>query len=82
MVDHDSLTHHLTDIGVSGVAFKWLTTFLLGWGQRVALGERMSPWHPLVCRAPRGTVLSPMLFHIYMCPFTQLVWSFELGCHQ
>lgn len=32
MVNHDLLTHCLTDVGVCGVILKWLTSFLKGQG--------------------------------------------------
>lgn len=37
---HDLLTHCLADTGVCGVALKWLSSFLLGQGQRVAIGGK------------------------------------------
>lgn len=35
----------------------------------------------LLCGVPQGALLSPMLFSIDMSLFTQLAWSFRLGCH-
>lgn len=37
---------------------------------------------PSECEVTQDAVLSPMLFSIYMCPFSQLAWSFRLGCQQ
>lgn len=45
-VGHDLLTHKLTD----GVVLKWLSSLLQGWGQRTALGERVSTGYLLMCR--------------------------------
>lgn len=66
-----------------GVTLKWLTSFLQHQGQKVVLGERVSSHPLLMCGVPHGVILlTGMLFNIYMCPLTKLVWSFSLGCHQ
>lgn len=41
--------------------------FPSGFGTRMALRERISLQHPLVCCVPQGAILSLMLFNIYMC---------------
>ncbi|CAI5764971.1 Hypothetical predicted protein [Podarcis lilfordi] len=82
MVDHDLLDHRLADGGIQGIVRKWLCSFISGRGQRVALGREMSSHHPLVCGVPQGTILSPMLFNIFMHPLAHIIQSFGLGCHQ
>ena len=42
IVDHGLLAHHLADVGIQGLALKWLKSFLQGRGQRVAVGESNS----------------------------------------
>lgn len=48
--------------------------------QRVALGERVSTQHPLVCRIPQEEILYPV-FNILMCPLALLLRSLGLECH-
>lgn len=61
------LAYCLADIRIHGIALQWLRQ-----GERVVLGERLSMGHPL------KAILSPMLFNIYTCPFTQLAQNFSL----
>lgn len=63
------------------VALQWFTSFLHRWGQRVALEETMSTRYLLGCGVSQRTVLSQMLFNIYMHSLAQLAWSFRLRCH-
>ena len=69
IVDHGLLARRLADVGIQGLALKWLKSFLQGQGQRVALGESISEWQALVCGVPQGAIL-------YMHPLAQLVRSF------
>lgn len=67
-VDHDLLTHRLTTSGVHRVVLKQLICLLQFQGQKVALGERVSARHPIICGVLQEAILSPMLFNNYMCP--------------
>lgn len=46
---------------------------LQGWGQSVALWERILLWHLLLCEVLQGLLLCPMLFNNCMCSLAQLV---------
>lgn len=65
-LNFDLLTHRLTNAEVQGVALQCLSSFLQGWGQRVALGERVSDRHPLVCGVLQGAAISPKILPIYV----------------
>ena len=46
------------------------------------LGDSCSkPWL-LTCGGPRGYVLSPVLFKIYMKPLGEIIQNFGIWCHQ
>lgn len=80
-VDHELLTHHLTDAGVCGGASQWLSSFLHGQEQREVLGEDVTSTQLLLYRVPQGTLLSPMLFNNYMHPLSHLAQRFGLRGH-
>ena len=65
-VDHGILLGRLSELGIGGQALAWLQSFLEDCPQRVQLGESVSaPWN-LNCGVPQGSIISPMLFNIYM----------------
>uniref|UniRef100_A0A803SZA6 Reverse transcriptase domain-containing protein n=1 Tax=Anolis carolinensis TaxID=28377 RepID=A0A803SZA6_ANOCA len=60
---------------------QWLRSVLEGRSQMVSLGDTCLAPQPLSCGIPQGSVLSPMLFNIYMKPLGEIIRSFEVRCH-
>ena len=67
---------------MGGTALQWFRSYLAGRLQKVVLGEHCSaPWI-FQYGVPQGSILSSMLFNIYMKPLGAVIQSFGVCCHQ
>ena len=81
-VNHGILLGRLSGLGTGGQALAWLRSFLEDHPQKVQLGEMLSaPW-TLSCGVLQGSIISPMLFNIYMRLLGEVIRSFGASCHQ
>lgn len=77
-IDHGVLLGHLADLGIGDTVLQWFCSFLADRSQIVVLGDSCSaPW-PLECGVPQGSILSPVLYNIYMKSLGEVIpeiWS-------
>ncbi|KAF7249427.1 Galectin-related protein, partial [Varanus komodoensis] len=81
-IDHGILLDRLTGLGVEGTAWQWFRSYLDGRFQKVVLGDFGSaPWQ-LCHGVPQGSILSPLLFNIYMKLLGEVIRRCGLQNHQ
>jgi len=65
----DVLLQRLLDLRVNGGLIWWIRDFLLNRPQRVVLNDKVSKTIVLNSGVPQGTILSPLLFSLYINDF-------------
>ena len=65
-VDHTILIHKLKALGVSGTSLAWFQSYLTSRFQRTIIGQAMSCNRRVSVGVPKGSILGPLLFSIYI----------------
>ena len=61
-----STAFKLFGCGIGGKTLKWIDSFLCYRQQRVVVNRAKSDWAPVLSGIPKGTVLGPLLFSLYI----------------
>ena len=72
---HEGLLLKLFLNGIFGKTWKLLADFLDCWKQRVVLNGQHSSWENVNAEVPQGSILSPLLFLIYISDLSNGVSS-------
>jgi len=82
-VDHEILLERLcVTFGVTSSALAWFRSYLAGCSQHVRCGGKCSTSSDVICGAPQGSILGPILFIIYTADLAPIVAEHGLLLHQ
>lgn len=80
-VNHETLLRKLYNIGLRGLGHKWLTSFMSNRFFYLSVNSNVSQPQPIKTGVPQGSILSPLLFNIYIAelpdnvPFSSIQYA-------
>ena len=80
-IDHTIIIHRLTPIGITGTRHKWLSSFITSSirTSSVLIHSTRSTSRLVTHGVPQWSVLGPILFNIYITPFSTLSRFLQLA---
>ena len=66
IIDHEIILQKLAKYGVDQDALKWFKSYLRNRSQQCNVNNHLSSATPLNCGVPRGSIIGPLLFLIYI----------------
>jgi hypothetical protein len=82
-IDKSTLLARLQiSFGVDGLALEWISSYLSNRSQHVRVGSVRSPSTVCEYGFPQGSVLSPILFTLFVAPVAHVISSFCVDHHQ
>uniref|UniRef100_A0A8C6MHV2 Reverse transcriptase domain-containing protein n=1 Tax=Nothobranchius furzeri TaxID=105023 RepID=A0A8C6MHV2_NOTFU len=81
-IDHSILINRLErSVGFTGQALQWIRSYLTGRSFCVRLGDCSSDLAELPWGVPQGSILTPLLFSLYLLPLGELVRKHDVSFH-
>ena len=79
-IDHNILLRRLESrFGIKGVALQWIKSYLSQRKQSVKFGNTISDPIELFFGVPKGSVLGPLFFSLYISPMSDIAESHSIG---
>ena len=81
-IDHPILVHRLhIDLGFTDTVLQWFSSYLTDRTHYVSLSNQCSAFAPVHSDVPRGSVLGPILFTMYIKPLSAIIDSHSIRHH-
>ena len=81
-IDHPILVHRLhADLGFTDAVLQWFSSYLTDCTHYASLSNHCSAFAPVHSGVPRGSVLGPMLFTMYIKPLSAIIVSHSIIHH-